>query len=246
MSEKVPKRTVDALARSVYREATGYGFDRVSILRLINALMDLAAGEPSGERVKSEKGRITTLDHPSLFVDSYPLRSKNLLIRKANPETDRGLVETWLDGRYGRHFVLSCATAQQADAGRLLTHSGNRIGIITLRDRTPIGAIAFFDVDPMQRRAELRKLIGVPEFRGLGYAEEATTLWLRYGFEQLNLEKVYVSTLQNHLRNVQLNESVGFRVEGVLAGEVVIDGVRHDVLRMGFLRPDFLDAPRKG
>jgi RimJ/RimL family protein N-acetyltransferase len=49
----------------------------------------------------------------------------------------------------------------------------------------------------------------------------------------LRLEKVYVSTLQTQLSNIRLNESVGFRVEGLLRGEVRIDGERHDVLRMG-------------
>ncbi len=94
--------------------------------------------------------------------------------------------------------------------------------------------MAFFDVDPVQRRAELRKLIGDPDARGKGYAEEATSLWIRYGVRELGLQKIYVSTLQTHLRNIQLNESVGFRVEGVLRSEVLLDGERYDVLRMGY------------
>ena len=33
--------------------------------------------------------------------------------------------------------------------------------------------------------------------------------------------------------NIRLNEDLGFRVEGVLRNEVLIDGTYHDVLRMG-------------
>ena len=64
-------------------------------------------------------------------------------------------------------------------------------------------------------------------------AEEATRLWIRYGVNVLKLEKIYVSTLQTQISNIKLNESIGFRVEGLLRNEVLIDGTRHDVLRMG-------------
>jgi diamine N-acetyltransferase len=76
--------------------------------------------------------------------------------------------------------------------------------------------------------------------RGKGYAEEATRLWVEYGLRRLSLEKIYVSTLQNHIPNIRLNESVGFRVEGVLRQEVLLNGVRHDVLRMGLCASDLV------
>ena len=55
---------------------------------------------------------------------------------------------------------------------------------------------------------------------------------------QLGLEKIYVSTLQTHIRNIQLNETIGFQVEGVLHNEVRIRDHRHDVLRMGMCVPE--------
>ena len=115
-----------------------------------------------------------------------------------------------------------------------------------LNDDTPVGAVAFLDIDMNQRRTELRKLIGVSDARGKGLAEEATSLWIRYGCEKLELEKFYVSTLQTHLRNIRLNESIGFRVEGVLHGEVRIGEKRYDVLRMGLSANDFLASSSAG
>ena len=104
---------------------------------------------------------------------------------------------------------------------------------MTLLDDRPIGVMAFLDHNVTQNRAELRKLIGDPESRGRGLAEEATRLWVAYGMLTLGLEKVYVSTLQTHIANIKLNEDIGFKVEGLLRNEVLIDGKRHDVLRMG-------------
>jgi RimJ/RimL family protein N-acetyltransferase len=94
--------------------------------------------------------------------------------------------------------------------------------------------MAYLDHSRIQNRAELRKLIGESDCRGKGLAEEATRLWVRYGIIGLGLEKIYLSTLQTQIANIRLNEDIGFKVEGLLRDEVLIDGKRHDVLRMGY------------
>jgi len=163
---------------------------------------------------------------------SFPLESQRLTIRLAKVAEDLPMLNRWLQDEYGRHFLLSCASAQRTDIESLLSNERNVVGMVHVGGKC-IGAVAYLDVDRAQRRAELRKLIGDPESRGKGYAEEATRLWIFYGARQLELDKIYVSTLQTHLRNIRLNESIGFRVEGVLHKEVRIGEERYDVLRMG-------------
>lgn len=115
----------------------------------------------------------------------------------------------------------------------LLNQSQNVIGMITLPDGTPIGCLAFLNVNRDQGRAELRKLIGEREMRGRGLAKQATALWIRYAAEGLALRKICLYTLGSNIRNIQLNEDLGFEVEGILRNEVVVDGRPHDVVRMG-------------
>jgi RimJ/RimL family protein N-acetyltransferase len=103
--------------------------------------------------------------------------------------------------------------------------------------------MAFLNIDHLQRRAELRKFIGDDHQRGKGYAEEATALWITYGRKRLGLEKIYLSTLQTHVRNIRLNESICFRTEGVLRSEILLGKKRHEVLRMGLC---FEPSPREG
>lgn len=228
----IPDATIRAYARTVYHEAQKYGFERADELRLINALMDLIADSGANETAADLRPP-PQAGARDLQVDALPLRSRRLTIRLASGENDIALLETWMHGPYGEHFMLSCSTAQRHDARSLIMHPANAIGLIELLDGTPIGAVAFLDIDREQRRAELRKLIGAAAERGKGYAEESTLLWIEYGRQQLGLQKIYLSTLQTHLRNIRLNESVGFRIEGVLRNEVLLDGRRHDVLRMG-------------
>ena len=87
--------------------------------------------------------------------------------------------------------------------------------------------------NPGQRRAELRKIIGEVDLRGRGLGREASKLWVGYGIGALGLRKIYLNTLVAHIGNIKINEEIGFRVEGILRNEVLVDGEPHDVLRMG-------------
>ena len=69
-----------------------------------------------------------------------------------------------------------------------------------------------------------------------GSGKEATALWIKYGLEVLHLKKICLHTLNTNIRNIKLNEELGFAVEGILHNEVFIDGRYHDVLRMGMWR----------
>ena len=95
--------------------------------------------------------------------------------------------------------------------------------------------MAFLDHDFEQKKAELRKLIGNPAFRSKGYGKEATKLWIQYGISNLGLRKIYLNTLQTNVRNIRLNQELGFKVEGILRNECSIDGKLYDLLRMGLI-----------
>lgn len=229
---EIPAETVYALARSIYKEASTYGFDQVDFIRLMNELMDLCTGSESLVP-NSARERHPRDSSESDELRRLPLHGDRIIIRKFNGPEDAELLRQWLPDKYGRYFVLSCATAQSITIDALTSGPGNHLGIVTLLDGTPIGAMAMLDHSTEQKRAELRKLIGDPKYRGQGIAEEATRLWIQYGIQGLGLEKIYVSTLQTQIANIKLNENIGFKVEGLLKNEVLIDDERRDVLRMG-------------
>ncbi len=79
-------------------------------------------------------------------------------------------------------------------------------------------------------------MIGVTKERGKGYGNEATKAWIEYGLFTLNLEKIYLTTINTDIKNIRINEALGFRVEGLLRNELMIDGEYHDVLQMSLLK----------
>jgi RimJ/RimL family protein N-acetyltransferase len=180
-----------------------------------------------------ESGPPKAKDQAGPGATDLPLRGSRVLVRSFDMDRDLALFDRWLADDSGRHFLLSRTTSELHDIRDIIHNHASILGVITLPDGTAIGSVAFLDYDRGQAKAELRKLIGNPEHRGKGLAKEASALWIRYGLESLGLRKIYLNTLDTNIRNIRLNEDLGFRVEGVLRNEVLIDGTYHDVLRMG-------------
>lgn len=230
----IPDVTIETLARTFFRDAASYGFRQLDYVRFVNLLLDMATREapesgsvrggdaPAGNGSEGAPGRALGM----------PLDGERVRIR-AFAGNDLALLERWLDDPHGRYFLLSRTTSRQSRIQDLIESRRNIIGIIALPEGTPVGAVAFLDYDPVQRKAELRKLIGESAWRGKGLAKEASRLWIQYGLRTLRLRKIYLNTLNTNLPNIRLNEDLGFQIEGILRNEVCIDGAYHDVLRMG-------------
>jgi RimJ/RimL family protein N-acetyltransferase len=235
----IPDITIESLSRNFFKEASRYGFGHLDYVRFVNCVLDLAMKNgkgvaPSDEPPQPHDQRSAADGTgPSAAPVRLPLRGERIAVRAFDAARDLGFLDRWLDDAAGRHFLLSRSTSKQLRIRDVIEGGDAVLGIITLPDGAPIGSVAFLDRDRTQHKAELRKLIGDPSQRGKGLAKEASALWIRFGLEALGLRKIYLSTLETDLRNIRLNEDLGFRVEGVLRNEVLIDGTYHDVLRMG-------------
>jgi len=228
----IPNLTLKTLARTFFKEATGYGFTQVDYVKFVNILLDMAMKSDPESAGRSGSGSYE-LPVGTTVSAGLPLQGEHLLVRQFEPEQDLALLDRWLADGWGRYFLLSSTTAQRMDAHDVVRSDDSVIGMITLPDSTPIGLLAFLHHDPVQRKAELRKLIGDVGQRRKGFGKEASAIWIKYGIEVLNLKKIYLSTLNTNIRNIKLNEELGFVVEGILRNEAFIDGTYHDVLRMG-------------
>ena len=165
-----------------------------------------------------------------------PLCGERVKIRPFEAERDFDLFTKWFADINGRYFPISRVTSHTASFNDLISNESNIIGVITLLDDSPIGSVTFLDYDRRQQKAELKKLVGQREKRGMGLAKEATKLWIEYGIRALGLKKIYLNTLFTNVRNIRLNEDLGFQVEGILRNEIFFEGKHYDVLRMGLWR----------
>ena len=111
MPEAIPAQTIQTVARSIFKEASSYGFGPLDIVRLINELMDLCMGNSEAEADTSPSNAEALSDFGDQPLQ-LPLHGKHVKIRAFSPDKDLDLLEKWLPDKYGRYFVLSCATAQ--------------------------------------------------------------------------------------------------------------------------------------
>jgi RimJ/RimL family protein N-acetyltransferase len=227
----IPDKTVETLARGFFKESVDYGFKKIDYLRFVNALLDIAM---KNSRVLEDNHHTEGAAPPSNVeaCRELPLEGERVVIRNFTSKDGR-LLKHWVEDAAGREFLLSRTTAMAVKVENFTHDPGSILGIISLKDGQAIGAVAFCDHNKEQHRAELRKLIGEPSHRRMGYALEATRLWISYGIHKLKLRKIYLSTLNTNIGNIKLNEELGFQVEGILRNEVFFDHSYHDLLRMG-------------
>lgn len=111
--------------------------------------------------------------------------------------------------------------------------------IVAGRNKTPVGLVGVHGIQWIYRSAEFRILIGDRRYWGRGIGTEAAGLMCAYGFETLNLNKVWLGVSAGNKGAVRSYGKAGFVTEGTLRDEVFRNGRYYDVIRMSLLRGEY-------
>lgn len=109
----------------------------------------------------------------------------------------------------------------------------------TLEDDHLIGTIGMYQVDAVLQSAEFGIAIGEPDYRGKGYGTEGTKLMVRYGFQEMNLHRVWLRVLETNPRAISVYEKCGFIYEGRKRQAYRRNGKWLDTLLYSILRPEW-------
>jgi diamine N-acetyltransferase len=102
-----------------------------------------------------------------------------------------------------------------------------------------IGDLGFNEIDRLHRNAEIGIAIGDKRFWNQGFGTEAMSLMVRYGFNDLNLHRIYLQVYETNPRAIRSYEKAGFVREGVMREAVFKDGRYINVVLMSVLRPEW-------
>ncbi len=116
------------------------------------------------------------------------------------------------------------------------------LAIVDIESDQHIGNVTLNRIDWIDRTADTGIMIGRKDFWGRGYATEAWTLLIRYAFERLGLHKIIAGSTAEHTGSLSALKKLGFQREGILRGEIFLDGKYHDVIRMGLFVEEFIPA----
>ncbi|MEX0775223.1 MAG: GNAT family protein [Phycisphaeraceae bacterium] len=117
-------------------------------------------------------------------------------------------------------------SSTQINLAICLTRTGEHIGNIYLRD-----------IDWRARRGEVGIFIAAPMNHGKGYGEQALRLLIRHAADDLGLQRLHLTVLEEHAAAVHLYRKLGFDVEGCLRRHAFKNGQWCNVLFMGLLLP---------
>ena len=117
--------------------------------------------------------------------------------------------------------------------------------VIDKKTDKEIGFCGFHEIRWLHRSAEFRIFIGEKDYWGSGYGQEISKLMLRYGFELLNFNRVWLGVNASHQGAVNCYIKSGFVKEGVLRQEIYRNSQYHDAVRLSVLRTEYYDKYKK-
>ena len=106
-----------------------------------------------------------------------------------------------------------------------------------------IGTTGLYSINWIMRSAEFRVFVGEKGQWNKGIGTELTRLMAIYGFDKLNLNRVWLGVNADNAGAVRAYEKAGFVREGVLRQEQFRNNRYYDVIRMSMLRQDY--EPRR-
>lgn len=110
--------------------------------------------------------------------------------------------------------------------------------IVDTKDRA-IGHVGLYKINHRIRSAEFAIVIGDRSTWGKGLGRACTRFAIEYGFDELNLRRIYLEVLATNERAIKLYRSLDFVEEGRLRQAQWQQGKYVDVLLMGLLIEEY-------
>ena len=107
------------------------------------------------------------------------------------------------------------------------------------KDDLPIGTAGLGDINWFNRNANLFVTIGESEYWGQGIGVEVSKLLINYGFEELNLHKIYAGIYTPNKRSLRTAEKIGLKYEATLKEQIYVDGEFVDVVKFAIFKQDW-------
>jgi len=103
-----------------------------------------------------------------------------------------------------------------------------------------IGFCGLINISYPVAKAELYITIGEKDTWGRGYGTEVYEILMKYGFEELGLNKIYVHYLTHNQGTQKIMEKIGWQLEGLLRQDIYSHGKIVDRYISAILKEDWM------
>ncbi|WP_069804830.1 GNAT family N-acetyltransferase [Thermogemmatispora onikobensis] len=177
------------------------------------------------------------------------LVGERVYLRPLEPGQDNHLYATWLNDEEIRRYFSVYPTSDARAKERLeqLYRDGKHIifGVALKSNNRLIGLVGLKDINYINQTAEFYIIIGDRAVWGQGYGTEATKLMIRYGFMELNLNRIQTQDMEENIGGWRADEKAGFKYEGTLRQAILRFGKYHDVRVYSLLRSEYLERQQQ-
>ena len=156
------------------------------------------------------------------------------------------LIAQWInDELVTYHMFTGQKPMNQDQVATLFKHdleAGNIVFLICdKKSKKPIGYAGLYDFNWVARKAEFRILIGEKAFWGKGCGTEVTEMLTFYGFDRLNLNRIYLGYTMANKAAQRTYEKAGYKHEGIQKDDIYRNSTYYDTARMAILRKDYYE-----
>lgn len=137
---------------------------------------------------------------------------------------------------------LSPAAVERLFGERESSTKDDSFAIHRKGEREPLGVISLMNISETNASADLSVIVGRPEDQDVGYGTEAIRTILRYGFEELRLQRVGLSVFEFNTSAISTYQKIGFREEGRLRRVIERDDTYFDAILMRITGTEWAEA----
>jgi RimJ/RimL family protein N-acetyltransferase len=146
-------------------------------------------------------------------------------------------VTRYLNMRYPMPYAAEEAWVRER-ASKPISYGDVHLAIET-KEGVHIGGISFHYAAPENRKARLGVTIGDKAYWSRGYGTDAMLTFLRFGFDEMNLNRIDLTVDAENARAIACYRKCGFVEEGRQRQARYQRGAYSDQLIMGILREEF-------
>ena len=178
-------------------------------------------------------------------MQSSFMTGKKLYLRGLKKEDLGGNMFNWANDSEVTHYMFmglvpNSIELMEEEYNKLVRNEKDVVlAIVDKKSDAHIGNAGLYSINWVARSAEYRIIIGEKKFWNKGYGREAAKLIINYGFNKLNLNKIWLGVNAENKAAVKSYENSGFVREGALREEIYRNGKYYDAIRMSMLRKEF-------
>jgi len=190
------------------------------------------------------------MDKPKINFNEINLNSNNLFLKPLNKENATDLFALHSDEEV-QHYTDVTIFKNLGEAQKFIAECVKRaenqeylfLGIFSRATKDFLGTLRLYHIDYKHRFATVGFQLA-KDYWGRGRMHEALQSFLKFSFDDLNLNRVEAQTFVENERGIKVLEKLKFTREGRLRQNFLIDGKFEDSYLYGLLKEEFIESTK--